>query len=112
MTCVYRTPGSNIKTFKDKLEEVMDKLNERETNIVCGDFDIDLLNVPKHNLTSKFLDASYSRGLFPLITEPSRITLNGATLIDNSFVNYLQNSVRSGLLLNDITDHLPVFFSV
>ena len=35
---------------------------------ICGDFNIDLLNVSKHNITSNFLDALYSRGLFPLIT--------------------------------------------
>lgn len=98
-----------METFKDKLEELMDRLNERKTNIICGDFNSDLGNVSKHNLTSIFLDALYSRGLFPLIAKPSRITLNGATFIDNIFVNDLQNTVRSGLLINDITDHLPVF---
>ena len=87
-------------------QHIYDKLNERKTNIISGDFNIDLLNVSKHNLTSKFLYALYRRGLFSLITKPSRITLNGATLIDNIFVNDLQNSVRSGLLIND---HLPVF---
>lgn len=56
-----------------------------------------------------FFDALYSRGLFPLIAKPSRITLNGATLIDNVLVNDLQNTIRSGLLINDITEHLPVF---
>lgn len=35
--------------------------------------------------------------------------MNGATLIDNIFTNDMPNYVRSGLLINDISDHLPVF---
>lgn len=109
VTCVYRTPSSNIEIFKDKLEELMDRLNEKKIFIMCGDFNIDLLNISKHKATSDFLDGLYSRGLYPLITRPSRITSTGATLIDNIFVNVMQNTIRGGLLINDISDHLPVF---
>ena len=49
-------------------------------------------NVSKHK-TSDFLDALDSRGLYPLITKPSRITLNCATLIDNIFINVMENTV-------------------
>ncbi len=29
VTCVYRTPASNIEIFKDKIEEMIDRSNER-----------------------------------------------------------------------------------
>ena len=32
-----------------------------------------------------------------------------ATLIDNIFTNELTNQIISGLLINDISDHLPIF---
>lgn len=48
----------------------MDKLNKNETFIMCGDFNIYLLNVSKHKETSDLLDALYSRRLYPLITKP------------------------------------------
>ncbi len=49
-------------------------------------------------------------GLYPVISKPSRITSHSATLIDNIFTNNIDdNSIFSGLLMNDITDHLPVF---
>ena len=51
----------------------------------------------------------YSFGLYPLITKPSRITDITATLIDNIFMNELQFQVNSGLLITDISDHVPVF---
>ena len=51
----------------------------------------------------------YSFGRYPLITKPSRITDITAMLIDNIFTNELQFQVKSGLLISDISDHLPVF---
>lgn len=109
VACVYRKPGSNIETFKDSLDELMKDLNVNKSLILCGDFNIDLLKVSTHKQTSDFLDTLYNRGLYPLITKPSRVTWFSATLIDNIFTNVLENSINSGLVRNDISDHLPVF---
>ena len=46
---------------------------------------IDLLKNGEHVGTTKFIDAMYSIGLYPLIDKPSRITQYSATLIDNIF---------------------------
>lgn len=46
--------------------------------------------------------------LYPVLTKPSRITSHSPTLIDNIFTNHLENNMVSGLLMNDISDHLPV----
>ncbi len=46
---------------------------------------------------------------YPKITRPTRITSHCATLIDNIFTNDINNNTVSGLLINDISDHLPVF---
>uniref|UniRef100_A0A8C7YP82 Reverse transcriptase domain-containing protein n=1 Tax=Oryzias sinensis TaxID=183150 RepID=A0A8C7YP82_9TELE len=51
----------------------------------------------------------YSISLFPKITRPSRITNQCVTLIDNIFTNDIENKTVNGLLINDISDHLPVF---
>ena len=76
---------------------------------VCGDFNINLLKEDMHVQTRQFLDTMFSMGLFPLITKPSRIMSHSATLIDNIFTNELKHESTSGLILNDISDHLPVF---
>ena len=46
---------------------------------------------------------------FPLITRPTRITANKASLIDNIFTNDPLRPSISDLFLNDISDHLPIF---
>lgn len=83
------TPGSNAEGFKHSMEELMIVLNESKTYRICGDFNIDLLNASKHNITSDFLDSFYSRGLYPLITKPSRVTLSCPTLIENIYLQIL-----------------------
>ena len=48
-------------------------------------------------------------GLYPLITKPTRITKDTATLIDNIFTNAIDKRTVNGILINDITDHFPIF---
>ena len=48
-------------------------------------------------------------GLHPLITRPTRITCQSKTLIDNIFTSDVKSNIQSGLLINDTSDHLPIF---
>ena len=74
-----------------------------------GDWNLNLINHLCHKVTSDFLDLLYSRMFFPLITRPTRITANKASLIDNIFTNDPLCPSINGLFLNDISDHLPIF---
>ena len=74
-----------------------------------GDWNLNLINHHCHKATSDFLDLLYSRMYFLLITRPTRITANKASLIDNIFTNDPLRPSISGLFLNDISDHLPIF---
>ena len=95
--------------FIDTLNTILSDSRYNSSLFVCGDFNIDLLKNGEHVGTTKFIDAMYSIGLYPLIDKPSRITQYSATLIDNIFTNELTNQIISGLLINDISDHLPIF---
>lgn len=106
ITCVYRAPGSNVETFVDSLEDIISRVNDNKTYWICGDLNIDLLSADKHKPTADFLDTLYSRGFHPLITKPSRMT---SSLINNIFLNIIDNNISCGLIINDISDHLPVF---
>lgn len=48
VSCVYRTPGSNIETFKDMMEEIFSQSNQK-VMFICGVFNIDMLNPNKQN---------------------------------------------------------------
>ena len=48
--------------------------------------------------------------LYPNITLPTRLGHTSATLIDNIFMNFPQSNIKlSGILVSDISDHLPCF---
>ena len=76
---------------------------------MCGDFNVDLLQFDKHGATNDFIDEIYTLGLHPLITRPTRITSHSKTLIDNIFTSDLSSQIHSGLIINDMSDHLPIY---
>ena len=107
ISVMYRQPGSNIDECTETVNNIFS--NNSKTCYLCGDLNIDLLNHDKHRKTKEFIDALYSLSLYPLIDIPSRITEYSATLIDNIFTNDLITDKLSGLIINDVSDHLPVF---
>ena len=113
VSCIYRTPGSSIVKTIDAITKMLHEVkNKRKNIILCGDFNINLLNYNFHSGTKEFVDELFSYGLYPVINKPSRITEDSATLIDNFFVNTHDCIVKSGLLINDISDHLPIFIKL
>ena len=47
--------------------------------------------------------------MFPTIDKPTRIYRDSATLIDNIFVNNLNDLVLSGNVITDLSDHFSQF---
>ena len=101
----------NINEFNDDyLNELLDKLSkENKTIFLLGDFNINLLNYDVHPPANKFLDSLSSHYFLPYILQPSRVTTNSKTLIDNIFSNMVVPSIISGNLTASISDHLPQF---
>ena len=87
--CIYKHPSMNINEFNDYLNELLDKLSkENKTIFLLGDFNINLLNYDIHPPTNEFLDSLSSRYFLPHILQPSRVTTNSKTLIDNIFFQH------------------------
>ena len=74
-----------------------------------GEFNIDILKHNSNRGVLYFLDTMYAIGLYPLIDRPTLISNQSFSLIDNIFTNVTNYNITSGILINDITDHLPVF---
>ena len=112
MGTIYRRPGSDPVDFNNKLNDILSIITrERKRCIHAGDYNLNLLNASTHPPTSEFTDINFSHSLFPVINKPTRITSTSATLIDNIFTPPSDmNNSTCGLLLWDISDHLPIFF--
>ena len=106
--CIYNPPGMKVDTFNKYMTEILFTFKEKPAYL-CGEFNINLLNYKTHNDTNEFYEVLTTQGYYSLITHPTRITTKSATLIDNIFTNVLDNGIHSGLIVSDISDHLPVF---
>ena len=107
---VYRPPDRNLNDFNNELDHLVSIISkENKTVFLLGDWNMNLMNHLHHQATSDFLELLFSRMFFPMITRLTRITSHTASLIDNIFTNELLNKCISGLFLNDISDHLPIF---
>ena len=42
VSCVYRTPGTDVDLFCERLEQIFSDVMPRKSMFICGDFNIDL----------------------------------------------------------------------
>ena len=83
----------------------------RIKNYVCGDFNLNLLKIESdHNCQHSFNPLS-SYGFLPHILQPTRVTENTATVIDNIFSNNIQDNIESVNNIFPLSEHLSQFIS-
>lgn len=104
---IYRPPNGNPEEVLDKFNESLSSLTR--ANKLTGDFNLDLMKHETHSITAQFFEVIFSYGLVPLITKPTRITAQSATLIDNIFTNNNNVLSKNGLIISDLSDHFPIY---
>ena len=77
---------------------------------MCADFNINLLDHKLTSHTQHFVDLLLSLSLFPLINRPTRLSNQHASIIDNIFTNAINKNINCGIVMEDISDHFPIFF--
>ena len=115
---IYRpntAPKASIKQAVEIHSSILSKITKNKEYSKCsieivGDFNIDLLQFQNHEQTNDFLEASFSFGLLPVITKPTRITPTSATLIDHIWVKNKSELHVAGIILSHISDHYPTFY--
>jgi hypothetical protein len=109
---IYRIPGTDLNEFNTILSNTLTKIDlEKKLCIHTGDYNINLLNSSTHLPTNEFTDINFSHSFLPTINRPTRITPTSASLIDNVFTNFHdQSNSYSGIILADTSGHFPVFF--
>ena len=98
--CIYRHPNMDLDEFNDNyLNTLLDKISKENKSVfLLDDFNVDLLKYGKHAPTNEFLDSLSSHMFLPHIIQPTRISTNSKTLIDNIFSNIHTPSSVSGNL--------------
>ena len=116
---IYRpntAPFSDIKRANIILADILNKiksdpnLKNSQDIILSGDLNINILKYESHPDTNVYLDTLLSNGLLPLITLPTRLSQTTATLLDHISTNIIDDNYDTGIIISDLSDHLPVFY--
>ena len=111
--CVYRPPSMSLKTFNELLNSMLGKLqHEHKYVYITGDFNVNVLQDVEGSLDTQDFKNIFSSSFFcPLITKPTRVAENSATLIDNIYCNIpeVDTHCESGILKLSISDHYAIF---
>lgn len=105
---MYPPPIGKMPKFITRLNDLLMLVSDKNYRgiYLLGDWIIDLLNTESNPVVCQFVNFMYSFSYTALITKPTRVTDNYATLIDNIW----STEVRNSILYTDITDHFPVIF--
>ena len=110
---IYRPPFEIIETFTTFLTEYdlfLNRLSKmKPATYLCADFNIDFAKTVHKTTIQYVFDIIISSGFHPKITLPTRITDRSSTLIDNILTNFYDDNHISGILINKILDHQPIF---
>ena len=92
------------------MNHILEKISFKNNEIfLLGNFNINLLNYETYRPTAEFLDDIYWDSFASYITLPTQITPRSKTLIDNIFLNDINEVITSGNLITNISDHLVQF---
>lgn len=109
---IYRVPGTPAQEAVARYELILTNLMAvKSSDIIIGtDQNFDYIRINEHNHTADLFNAHISHGLIPVITRPTRITHQTASLIDNIYIKlHGHTHIQSGIITTSISDHLPVF---
>ena len=76
---IYKPPkdnnkNANIQAFSSELIQIVQSLDKNKTVILCGDFNINLLQINSRPAFSDYLDLLQTHNFIPTITFPTRFT--------------------------------------
>lgn len=104
---IYRPPNTDINCFVSYLEDILaDFCTKFDSIIILGDFNVNMLNL-NSSISLSLLNTVEAFNFKQIISEPTRITNTGSTLIDLIFCNFSVN--HSGVKDIEISDHMLIF---
>ena len=107
----YKPPSLNVNIFIEELSSVLESIEKmNKTAFICGDFNIDILS--NRGIALDFFNVLASSSYLPLISKPTRVQEASSSLIDNIFCNNLDIIASNGIILDDTSDHFPIFATI
>ena len=110
---IYRPPNYPSSQFFEYFESTLDKIEkENKMCLLSGDFNYNLLDLANDKKALSFFNLMSSYGYFPTISLATRIQKERKSLLDNIFINDLSIIHDSGVIIDDLSDHFPIFLNL
>ena len=86
---------------------------EKKLQYLIGDLNINSVEYFENEKVSTFCNSLFECGAIALIKKLTRVAKKSATIIDNVITtNIFNESLKKGIIKSDLSDHLPIFFSI
>ena len=106
---VYRPPSS-AQEFFVAFEKTIKMIDDEDKEFhILGDLNCNILTNTINQPTKKLKEILETYQLPQLITEPTRVTANSCTLIDQYITSTPEKIVRSGVIHTGISDHNIIY---
>ena len=118
---IYRSPSpihgisssEQLNTFNSMLDEHLTLLNNLgSVAYVFSDSNIDLSKINLCQQSNEYADTILCNGFIQTLTRSTRIQGNSHSLIDHILTNDISVLPKSGILINDISDHFITFTEI
>ena len=106
---IYRHPHNNFDDFFWSLQSVTETIFKKYNLILLGDTNIDVSVGTTVSQAKIYQDLPLGLDVKKLISRPTRNTSESETIMDYILTNLPYDLLISGIVLSDITDHLPIF---
>ncbi len=112
---IYRRPLETIRDYQEFIDQskpYLKKIDSSNSDVaICGDFNVDLLEINNKSAVSDVFDMFTEFSFFPKITMPTRFSRKRGTLIDNVYCKITDNTLNttSGITVRKLSDHQGYF---
>ena len=104
---IYRHPHDNHFEFLRDISERIECIQKKCHVVILGDININTKDNSDKN-TQDYKNTLLSLGLRNTINLPTRITESSDTILDHIVTNVNAESIVSGVVTQDVSDHLPI----
>lgn len=117
---IYRPPHHPTLSNSDQIDQFLEILSnflqqfafEKENLFIAGDVNLNLAKIHNNNYVNQYIDLLMSFGCVQVITKPTRVTMNSASIIDHIITNCNNVTHTTGILLSDLSDHFPIIYCI
>ena len=108
---IYRHPSTKTTEFIEALDFNLTKLSSN-TYYILGDININVSDEVQSSSKSDYVNMLAANNTHQLITKLTRVTDGSKSLLDHILTNDCKNPITPGVILNDLSDHFPIFCSI